>query len=95
MTKLEFEALLSGGEDSRLQFKKDFTNANALALELIAFSNALGGRILVGVDDAGVVTGLSGEDINRLNQLLSNAASENTVPPVYPSSKYSNMKTKK
>ncbi|MGR3177568.1 MAG: RNA-binding domain-containing protein [Candidatus Anammoxibacter sp.] len=80
----EFEVLLNRREDSRLQFKKDFTNAKALALELVAFSNALGGQLLIGVDDSGNVSGLSGEDINRLNQLLSNASSENTVPPVYP-----------
>ncbi|MGR3220170.1 MAG: AlbA family DNA-binding domain-containing protein [Candidatus Anammoxibacter sp.] len=91
----EFEVLLNRGEDSRLQFKKDFTNAKAIALELVVFSNAPGGQLLKGVDDSGNVSGLSSEDINRLNQLLSNAASENTVPPVYPLSEVFEYEDKK
>ena len=84
MNIAEFEVLLNRGEDSRLQFKKDFTNVKSLALELVVFSNAVGGQLIIGVDDSWNVSGISGEDISRLNQLLSNAASENTVPPVYP-----------
>lgn len=95
MDKSEFEILLRHGEDSRTQFKKDFTNASAMALELIAFSNALGGKLLIGVNDSGNVTGLSDDDIRRLNQLLSNAASENTVPPVYPASEVFEYENKK
>lgn len=84
MDKNEFEIILSGGENTLTQFKKNITNVNALSLELIAFSNALGGSLFIGVDDNGNVSGLSAEDINRLNQLLSNASSENIVPPIYP-----------
>ncbi len=95
MNKQEFELLISGGENTQVQFKRDVTNANALALELIAFSNALGGQIIIGVDDAANVSGLSGDDINRINQLLSNAASENCVPPVYPHSEIFEFENKK
>jgi len=66
-----------------------------LALELIAFSNALGGTLLIGVDDNGSVAGISDASIGRLNQLISNAASENCVPPVYPVSEIFEYENKK
>ena len=59
-------------------------NPDSLAQELIAFSNTLGGNIFVGVDDDGSVSGVSSEDIHRINQLLSNVASQNVKPPINP-----------
>jgi ATP-dependent DNA helicase RecG len=75
---------LSRGEDSRHQFKSDITNADALAAEIVAFSNTAGGRIFVGVNDDGSVRGLSAADVARLNQLVANAASQNVRPAVNP-----------
>lgn len=72
------------GEDSTTQFKRDMTDANRLAEELVAFSNAHGGVLLIGVDDDGSVVGLDDGQISRLNQLVSNTASENVKPPIYP-----------
>lgn len=60
------------------------TNAESLAAEMVAFSNGSGGKILVGVDDDGSITGLTKEDIQRLNQLISNVASQNVRPAVNP-----------
>jgi ATP-dependent DNA helicase RecG len=74
--------MLSRGEDTRHQFKANVANAAALASELVAMSNTAGGIILIGVDDAGIVRGLSSDDIHRLNQLISNAASQNVRPPI-------------
>ncbi|KNH09073.1 ATP-dependent DNA helicase [Candidatus Burkholderia brachyanthoides] len=59
-------------------------NADALAAEIVAFSNTAGGRIFIGVDDDGSVRGLSGADLARLNQLVANAASQNVRPAVNP-----------
>jgi ATP-dependent DNA helicase RecG len=75
---------LSRGEDSRHQFKSDFSNGDSLAAEIVAFSNTAGGRIFIGVHDDGSVRGLAASDVARLNQLLSNAASQNVRPPVNP-----------
>jgi predicted HTH transcriptional regulator len=76
--------ILSRGEDGRHQFKENFTNADALAAEIIAFSNTAGGKIFIGVQNDGSVLGLSGVDIGRLNQLISNTASQNVRPAVNP-----------
>ena len=84
METTELIDLLSRGEDSRQQFKENFTNADALAAEIVAFSNTAGGKILVGVRNDGTVLGLSGADLDRLNQLVSNSASQNVRPAVNP-----------
>lgn len=80
----ELLEIISRGEDSKHQFKKNVNNAISLAQEMIAFSNSGGGKIFIGVSDAGEITGLSGADMNRLNGLVSNAASQNVRPPINP-----------
>ena len=84
MQTTELIAVLGRGEDSRHQFKADFTNGDALAAEMVAFSNTAGGRMFIGVRDDGTVCGLAASDVARLNQLLSNAASQNVRPPINP-----------
>ncbi len=84
METVEIMTILAQGEDSKNQFKKDFSNADALAAELVAFSNALGGKIFIGVDDDGAVVGLNAQNIQRINQLLSNTASQNARPSINP-----------
>ena len=84
MNETELLAILARGEDSRHQFKENFSNVDALAAELVAFANSGGGLLIVGANDAGEVVGLTAADISRLNQLLSNAASQSVRPPVHP-----------
>lgn len=91
MTETELLHTLARGEDSQHQFKRDVTNADALAAELIAFANSGGGELFIGVADDGQVAGLKAPDVTRINQLLSNAASQNVRPPVNPTS--SNVRT--
>ncbi|EKD88094.1 MAG: hypothetical protein ACD_35C00059G0003 [uncultured bacterium] len=92
METIEILTILSQGEDSLNQFKKNITNADSLAAEIVAFSNGLGGRLFIGVDDDGTVTGLSKEDIQRLNQLVSNTASQNVIPAVNPTTMISTVR---
>lgn len=58
------------------------TNADALAAEMAVFSNSEGGVIYLGVGDDGSLTGLSLEDVARLNQLINNAASQHIPSPI-------------
>ena len=87
METAEFLKHIAQGEDSTRQFKKDVTNADSLAAEMVAFSNGSGGNIFIGVNDDGSIAGLSGEDIRRLNQLISNTASQNVQPAINPMTK--------
>ena len=75
-------AQIALGEDSTRQFKKEVKNAQSLAAEMVAFANSSGGMILVGVGDDGTVPGLSGADVARTNQLISNAASQLVHSPL-------------
>jgi predicted HTH transcriptional regulator len=69
------------GEDSRRQFKANLTNPEQAAAEITAFLNSSGGRVFVGVGDDGAITGLDAENIRRINQLLTNVATQNVRPP--------------
>jgi ATP-dependent DNA helicase RecG len=82
MSLKELKASVNLGEDSRRQFKQNVTNANSLAAEMAAFANSEGGTIFLGVADDGTLTGLDKEDVARLNQLISNAASQNVRSPL-------------
>lgn len=80
MNEAELLEIVRRGEDSRHQFKSSETNPDAIAAELTAFANSGGGRLFLGVADLGRVTGLDVSDVRRLNQLLSNVASQNVRP---------------
>ena len=84
METVEILEIAGRGEDSGHQFKRD-ANAASLAAEMVAFSNSGGGAIFIGVDDDGSVRALSGPDVQRINQLIGNAASTMVLPSVNPS----------
>ena len=75
-------AQIALGEDSTRQFKADIHNADSLASEMVAFANAEGGVIYLGVADDGSIPGFSGKDVARINQLISNAASQLVRSPL-------------
>lgn len=81
----ELLAIIARDEDSRHQFKADVNNASSLGAEMVAFSNSAGGLILIGVNDGdGSRTGLTRDDIGRINQVVANAATNNIRPPINP-----------
>jgi predicted HTH transcriptional regulator len=75
-------AAIALGEDSTRQFKRDVTNGDALAAEMVAFANAEGGTIFLGVADDGTTPGLSAHDVTRLNQLIGNTANHAVRSPL-------------
>ncbi len=56
MTKEEFNLLLSEGEGYRFEFNE---NLSRLDREFVAFANASGGRVILGIKDSGAVDGVS------------------------------------
>ena len=76
MTQFDYLTQIALGEDSSRQFKADVRNAHSLAAEMAAFANSRGGTLFIGVADDGSTPGLSKEDVARINQLISNAASQ-------------------
>ena len=55
MSEADLIQILARGEDSHHQFKRDATNADGLAAELVALANSGGGKVLLGVADDGSV----------------------------------------
>lgn len=84
METTELLEIIARDEDSKHQFKANVTNEISLAQEMLAFSNSGGGAIFIGVSNDGTFTGLTREDMGRLNQLLSNSASQHVRPPINP-----------
>ena len=83
--------MIGRGEDSLHQFKRNIHNADSLAADMVAFSNGDGGIMLIGVDDDGVLAGLTNDDVRRLNQLISGAASQHVQPSINPVTENINM----
>ena len=79
--------LAKRGEDSRLQYKSNVRNVDSLAAEMAAFANCEGGQILIGVGDNGELDGISRSEVGRINQLISNAASQHVRSPLSPQTK--------
>ncbi|HYG39097.1 MAG TPA: ATP-binding protein [Cytophagales bacterium] len=58
MTRQELTLLVSKGEGLYLEFKKKVDHPEKIVKEIVAFVNASGGRLLIGVDDDGTISGL-------------------------------------
>ncbi|MDR0606183.1 MAG: ATP-binding protein, partial [Bacteroidales bacterium] len=58
MLKAELLEIIANGENSVVEFKRDDLKPEQLAREIVAFANAYGGKIFIGVEDDGVISGL-------------------------------------
>lgn len=76
MTKAEFERVLSKGENLTVEFKtwihaKNMRERIFLAVdELVAFANAKGGTVYMGVEDDGTVTGCNSYDEQKIMESI-------------------------
>lgn len=62
MLKSELLELIANGESSGVEFKRDDVRPEKLAKEFVALANFQGGRVLLGVDDDGTISGLTRGD---------------------------------
>ena len=65
MKTTELQELIAGGEDSRMEFKRDGLQNHVLAKALVAFLNLHGGTVLIGVEDDGSVSGTRRENLTE------------------------------
>lgn len=65
MTKQELETLIKEGEGYTLEFKENL--GKKFAVEVVAFANSMGGKILIGVDDEGNIVGTDTSNNQRAN----------------------------
>jgi ATP-dependent DNA helicase RecG len=62
MLKAELLEIIANGENSGVEFKRDDIRPEQLAKEVVAFANVQGGRVLLGVEDDGSISGLQRPD---------------------------------
>lgn len=84
MNKVELLDLLTNGESSRVEFKRDAVSSYNFAKELSALLNFEGGKILFGVEDSGSISGLM-RSREEFETWVMNIASENIQPSFIPS----------
>ena len=80
MTLRELKQLVSLGEGISLEFKRRVPRDERIAKEVIALANTNGGRILLGVDDDGTITGV--DDAGEEEFVLRRAVEAHCQPPV-------------
>jgi len=78
--RLELFERIAGGEDSFTEFKREIESPDALAAEFIAFANAGGGQVFIGVADDGTVVGAA--DPQGTEERVLNIGRHNCEPPM-------------
>lgn len=64
-TTTDLRSLISNGENSKVEFKRDDLAPHELAKVIVAFANSYGGKILLGVEDDGSISGLTRQDVDE------------------------------
>lgn len=80
-TRTELLEIIANGENSGVEFKRDDLRTQDLAKELVAFSNLQGGMVLLGVEDAGTITGLTRDG---LEEWVMNVCRDKIRPAIVP-----------
>lgn len=84
MDAIELLDIISTGETSKVQFKREIDNDDSIAAELIAFSNSKGGMILFGIEDKkGTVLGLDYQQLQSYNNRIATIANDKVKPQVF------------
>lgn len=72
--------LIKNGEDQHTDFKQRITSPGKIARTMVAFANSEGGRIVIGVDDAGDVVGV---DAEQEKYMMIQAGKKFCDPPIF------------
>ncbi len=92
MNSLELLDIISSGETSRVQFKKQLNNQDGFAAEMIAMANSKGGDILIGVEDkTGKVVGLDYRELQSIGSTIANIATNLVKPQIFPTTEVVNV----
>ncbi len=76
----ELRKIARRGENQRVEFKKKLAHPEKVVREVVAFANAEGGHLLLGVDDDGQLSGLDHPDDDEY--MMSKAIDELCKPSV-------------
>lgn len=79
---MNIRKLIFEGESVTIDFKKTITSCEKIAKTLVAFANNKGGRLLVGVEDDGTISGVKSEEEEKY--MLTKAAHTYCKPSLEP-----------
>ena len=71
------------GEDATIEFKRELPHREGLADEIVAFANANGGMILIGVGDDSQIVGIDRQDLDSTEKTVVEICSDNIDPMVH------------
>lgn len=74
----------SGQESSRLEFKLIIPSSATIIKTVIAFCNAKGGKLVIGVRNDGTIEGISEDDAHQAMEWLDHAIYKACTPPILP-----------
>lgn len=81
-SRTELVRLIRGGEDTFLELKVRFSNAEKITAEIIALANTAGGAIVFGVNDQLKIEGV--ENPEDVEEQLRDICANQIRPPVFP-----------
>lgn len=65
MLRTELLEIIASGENSGIEFKRDDIRPEQLAIEVVAMANFQGGKVLLGVEDDGTISGIQRADLEE------------------------------
>ncbi|HBG08002.1 MAG: transcriptional regulator [Geobacteraceae bacterium GWC2_58_44] len=65
MLKAELLEIIANGENSGVEFKRDDIRTEQLAREIVALANFQGGKVLLGVEDDGTISGINRDNLEE------------------------------
>lgn len=81
MLKAELLEIIANGENSGVEFKRDDIRPEQLAKEIVALANFQGGRVILGVEDDGSLSGLKQ---NNTQEWVLNIFRDKIFPQIIP-----------
>lgn len=93
MLKTELLEIIANGENSGIEFKRDDIRPEQLAKEVVAMSNFQGGRVLLGVEDDGTISGVQREDLEEWVMNVFQSKIHPMILPFYEEVKLDNSKS--
>ncbi|MGH7601178.1 MAG: AlbA family DNA-binding domain-containing protein, partial [bacterium] len=81
MTRSQLLEMITNGENSGVEFKRDDIRPEQLAKEIVAFANFKGGRVLLGIEANGAISGITRP---QLEEWVMNAVSGRVTPQIIP-----------
>ena len=82
MLKADLQGIVKAGEGSKVECKRDGLRPEQLAREIVFFANMNGGRILVGVEDGGTISGVQRRNLQAW--VMDTVIGRCVVPPLIP-----------